>query len=168
MSWNDYVNAYLINNTDSNSGKVIQNACDHAAIVGNTDGVVWASSPGFSLGSYSESVEDENGHSSKVNIDQFANLLQAFNNNGVCSNIGGIRIQQEKYFAVSFDSDRNVMYLKKNGGGACVGKSGLAFVIGTYNVGKKAIRDGVEAPQNPGYCNLCCESLVDFLVSNNL
>ena len=98
MSWNDYVNAYLINNTDSNSGKVIQNACDHAAIVGNTDGTVWASSPGFSLGSYSESVEDENGNSSKVNIDQFANLLQAFNNNGVCSNKGGIRIQQEKYF----------------------------------------------------------------------
>ena len=56
MSWQDYVNNYLVNYTDSNSGKTASNVSEHGAIVGNTDGTVWASTPGFALEKYSTDV----------------------------------------------------------------------------------------------------------------
>jgi hypothetical protein len=168
MSWNDYVNAFLINNTDQNTGKVITNACQHAAIIGNTDGTVWASSAGFTLANYTVDLESEDGKKSQVNVNEFANLVDAFNNKGVSSAQGGIRIHKEKYFIVSFDSEKNLMFLRKNGGGACVGKSNLAFVIATFSANLKENNNGVEVPQNPGDVNKCCDSLVTFLLDNNL
>jgi hypothetical protein len=169
MSWNDYVNAYLINNTDANSGKTATNVTEHAAIIGNADGTVWASSQGFSLGTYKTTLEKDDGNTYEANVNEFANLLDAFNNKGNTNLAGGIRINKEKYFAVSMDSERNVLYLKKSGGGACVAKSNLAFVIGTWNSKLKEVNyNGVHTPQNPGDANKACESLQEFLTSNNL
>jgi hypothetical protein len=169
MSWNDYVYAYLINNTDPNSQKTATNVTEHAAIIGNTDGTVWASSPGFTLDTYTATLEKDDGKSYQASINEFENLLDAFNNNGNTSRPGGIRIHKEKYFPVSMDSDRKVLYLKKAGGGACVAKSNLAFVIGTYSSKLKETNyNGVQTPQNPGDANRACESLKDFLFDNSL
>jgi hypothetical protein len=169
MSWNDYVNAYLLNNTDSNTGNTATNVCQHGAIVGNGDGTVWASSPGFGLSQYNLEVEQENGTKKTVNVNEFKNLVDAFDNKGTTNAVGGIRIHNEKYFPVSFDEDKKLLYLKKSGGGACVGKSNLAFVIGTFS-SKLTEKDynGKNVPQNPGHCNLACEKLVEFLTNNNL
>jgi len=170
MSWNDYVYAYLINNTDPNTQRTATNVSEHAAIVGNTDGTVWASSPGFTFETYNLSVENDDGTSKNVQVNEFANLLSAFNSQtGNTSNAGGIRIHKEKYFTVNKDNDRNVLYLKKSGGGAVVAKSNLAFVIATYaSKLKEKNYNGVETPQNPGDCNRAAESLQQFLVDNNL
>lgn len=169
MSWNDYITGYLQSHTDQHNGKTATNVVEHAAMVGNTDGTVWASTTGFSFGSYSVDIEKEDGSTSKVEVNEFANLLDAFNNKGATSSLAGIRINGEKYFSVSFDADRNVLYLKKSGGGAAVAKSGQAFVIATYNSKLKCKNhNGVEEPQNPGLVNGAVEDLQKFLNENNL
>lgn len=169
MSWQDYVNSYLVNFTDVHTGQTASNVCEHGAIIGNTDGTVWASTPNFTLQSYTAEVEKDDGTTQQVTIEEFANLLDAFNNKGATSKAGGIRIAKEKYFIVSFDSERGVMYLKKSGGGACVAKSNLGFVIGTFASKLKAKNfHGTEEPQNPGLTNRACEELQKFLLENNL
>jgi hypothetical protein len=169
MSWQDYVTGYLQNYTDPNNGKTASNVCEHGAIVGNQDGVVWASTPGFSFETYQVELEKDDGTTEKVEVNEFANLLDAFNNAGSTSKKGGIRIHKEKYFIVSYDSEKGVMYLKKNGGGAAVAKSAQGFVIGTWN-GKLKTKNftGVDEPQNPGATNRSVEDLQKFLVENNL
>ena len=170
MSWDDYVNAFLVNWTDvSNENKVYQNTCEHGALVGNADGVVWAKTGTFGFGVIQVDLEKEDGSGTeKVTVDEYANLCDAFNNEGTTSKKGGLRINKEKYHMVNYDGDRNVMYLKKNGGGACVAKSGLAYIIGTFNSSLKTKVNGVDQAQGAGVCNLVCEKLQQFLVDNSL
>jgi hypothetical protein len=169
MSWSDYVTGYLVNNTNS-QGKTATNVCEHGAIVGAEDGTVWASTEGFSFSKYSVEVDKEDASGTEtVEVDEFANLVDAFANAGVTSKKGGIRINKEKYFTVSNDTEKGVLYLKKNGGGAAVAKSNLGFVIGTFN-SKLKTKDfsGNEVPQNPGFLNNAVEDLQAFLLENNL
>jgi len=170
MSWQDYVNGYLVNWVDTNQdNKVYKNVCEHGALLGNGDGTVWAKTEGFNFGVFKVEVEKEDGSGPEtIDVDEFANLKDSFENQGTTSRKGGLRINKEKYFMVSFDADRNVMYLKKNGGGACVAKSNLAYVVGTFNSSLKANVGGKDLPQNPGTTNLVCEKLQAFLIENNL
>jgi len=170
MSWQDYVNGYLVNWVDPNQeNKVYNNVCEGGALIGNQDGTVWAATNGFSFGTYEVSVDKEDGSGSeKVKVNEFENLKDAWENSGTTKKKGGLRINNQKYFMVSFDKEREVMYLKKNGGGGCVAKSNLAFVIGTFNTSLKEKVAGKDAPQNPGHCNLVCEKLQAFLLENNL
>lgn len=170
MSWQDYVNGYLVNWVDvNNDNRTYTNVCEHGALVGNGDGTVWAKTDNFSFGVRKVEVEKEDGSgTTTIEVNEFENLQDSFNNQGTTKKLGGLRINGEKFFMVNFDSDRNVMYLKKNGGGACVAKSGLAYVIGTFSASLKAKVGGKEVNQNPGNCNLVCEKLQEFLVSNSL
>jgi len=56
MSWNDYITTKLLNVQDAN-GHVIVNAVEQAAIIGNTDGAIWASTQGFNIGTITVDVE---------------------------------------------------------------------------------------------------------------
>ena len=60
---------------------------EHGALIGCNDGVTWAASAGFTVGKNKGTVEG----SGEVEIDEFANLLDAFNNNGDCKKVGGIQ-----------------------------------------------------------------------------
>jgi hypothetical protein len=172
MSWQDYVNAYLVNWTDQNTGKSAFNICDSGAIIGNQDGTVWASTPGFALKTEQVDVDKEDGvGTEKVNVVEFNSLKDAFDGEtfGRTSQKGGIRINGEKYFAVSQDPDTKIIYLKKAGGGAAIAKSNLAFVIGIFDVSKKMKNlNGNEEVQNPGMTNRVVEELQKFLLANNL
>ena len=170
MSWQDYVDGYLVNWVDTNAdNKAYTNVCEHGALVGNTDGTVWAKTGKFGFGVFQVQVDKEDGSGTvTVEVNEFENLRDAMDNQGTTSNKGGLRINNEKYFMVNFDGDRNVMYLKKAGGGACVAKSGLAYIIGTFNTSLKTSVNGKEVQQNPGTCNLVTEKLQEFLVSNSL
>ena len=170
MSWQDYVNGYLVNWVDVNQdNKAYTNICEHGALVGNGDGTVWAKTGNFNFGTFKVEVDKEDGSGTeKIDIDEFPNLKDACEHEGTTARKGGLRINNEKYFMVNFDNDRSVMYLKKNGGGACIAKSGLAYVIGTFNSSMKCSIAGKEVPQNPGTVNLVCEKLQEFLTSNNL
>jgi hypothetical protein len=163
MSWSDYVNCYLVNLTDND--KEHKNVCEHGLIVG-MDGTVWASTAGFKFGTETVKVEKEDGSGTvDVQLNEFVNLKDALDNNGVCSKAGGLRLNGKKFFMVNFDKDKNVMYLKTSGGGAAVAKSNLGIVIGLWS-GDKKMGDGT--PQNAGIANLAVEKLQEFLVTNNL
>ena len=162
MSWNDYVTSKLINTVDANQHK-LENVLEHGALIGCNDGVTWAASAGFAVGKNKGTVEG----SGEVEIDEFANIVDAFNNNGDCKKVGGIRLSKEKFYMVNFDSDKKVMYLKKQGGGACIAKSNMAFVIGVFSTSKKMKFDGKEENQNPGMCNKVVEELQEYLSSLN-
>jgi hypothetical protein len=173
MSWQDYVNAYIVNYVDQSTSKTYLNACEAGGIISSADGTVWASSAGFNFGKYETEVAKEDGSgNTKLQIDEFANLKNAFDNNGTCTATGGVRINREKYFIVSYDSDRRVMYLKKNGGGGAVARSNQALVIGTFSTSKKTSVQTTagtsEVSQSPGVCNTGVEKLQEFLLANNL
>jgi hypothetical protein len=170
MSWQDYIDNYLVNFNDANKNATASNICESGALVGNQDGTVWASTAGFKLGSEEVEIEKDDGSGTyKTTINEFNNLADAFNNNGVSKAVGGIRINGEKYFIVSFDADRNILYLKKSGGGAAVAKSNLAFAIGIFSSSKKLTNfHGQQEPQNPGMTNRVVEELQAFLTANNL
>ena len=93
-------------------------------------------------------------------------------NGGRTSKAGGIRLNGEKFLMVSFDTDKNLMYLKKNGGGGAVAKSSTGYCLSIWNATSKetVTKDGktVTNPQNAGHCNLGVEKLQEFLVTNNL
>lgn len=168
MSWQDYVDGYLVRSTNETSGKTASYVCEHAGMVGD-DGTMWGSTSGFSLSTYSASVTHEDGTSTTAQINEFANLSNAYDREGRCSLPGGIRINREKYFVVSYDRDRGVMYLRKKNGGACVARSNRCFVIGTFSSALMMTDfHGDQVPQNPGATNRACESLQTFLRDNNL
>jgi hypothetical protein len=170
MSWQDYITNYLVNFTDANKGATASNVCEAGAIVGNQDGTIWASTPGFNLGSEEVEIEKDDGSGTyKTTVNEFSNLVDVFNNKGVSKAVGGIRINGEKYFVVSYDDDKTILYLKKSGGGAAVAKSNLAFAIGVFSSSKKVKNfHGVDEPQNPGLTNRVVEELQAFLTANNL
>ena len=162
MSWNDYVSNKLINSVDANGHK-LTNVLENGALIGVNDGVTWAASAGFSIAKHKGTVEG----SGEVEIDEFANIQDAFNNGGDCKKVGGIRLNKEKFYMVNFDADKKVMYLKKQGGGACIAKSNMAYIIGVFATAKKMKFDEKEENQNPGMCNKVVEELQEYLISLN-
>jgi hypothetical protein len=169
MSWQDYIDNFLVNFCDQNKGVSASNVCETGAICGNQDGTIWASTPGFQLKTDTVDVDTDDGSTEKVTLSEFNNLVNVFENKGRSTAKGGVRINGEKYFVVSFDEENNIVYLKKSGGGAAVAKSNLGFVIGTFSSSKKLknFHDN-EEPQNPGMTNRVVEELQKFLVNNNL
>ena len=169
MSWNDYINYYLLNLTDQNKGLSATNVCSTGAIFGNADGTIWASTPGFALKVEKVEVDKGDGTTETKEVNEFANLLSVFSSKGKTNPTGGIRINGVKYYLTNFDDEKNIVYLKSSGGGAAVAKSNLGFVVGTFDSSKKLTNfSGAQEPQNVGYCNRAVEELQAFLLANNL
>ena len=170
MSWNDYINYYLLNFTDQSKGLTAKNVCNTGAIFGNADGTIWASTPGFALKVEKVTIDKGDGTTTEtIEVNEFKNLLSVFNSMGKTTPSGGIRINGIKYYLTNFDDEKNIVYLKSSGGGAAVGKSNLGFVIGTFDSAKKLVNfNGKEEPQNLGLCNRAVEELQAFLLANNL
>jgi hypothetical protein len=53
---------------------------EHCAIVDNTDGEVWASTSGFSIGTYICEIPNNDESSKSIQINEFNNLNDAYNN----------------------------------------------------------------------------------------
>ncbi|ORE09358.1 Profilin/allergen [Rhizopus microsporus var. microsporus] len=110
------------------TGKVAQ-----AAICG-LEGGVWASSSGFQL-----------------QPSEIREIMEGFKNpDSVRAN--GLHIGNAKYFVIR--ADDKAIYIKKGNEGACIAKTGKAFLIGTYN-----------DQMQPGQCNVVVEGLADYLIS---
>ena len=168
MSWNDYVQGYLVRYANQPTGERLSNVCENGALVG-TDGTVWAATPGFALEKYSTSVENGDGTSATIRIDEFSQLSQAFTSAGMASRLGGIRIHREKYYTISYDSEKHIMYLRKENGGACIAKTNICYVIATFSRARTMNKsNGEQCPQNPGATNRSVEELQNYLISNNL
>eukprot|EP00919_Chromeraceae_sp_WS-2016_P058833 GHVR01139809.1.p1 GENE.GHVR01139809.1~~GHVR01139809.1.p1 ORF type:complete len:120 (+),score=0.01 GHVR01139809.1:150-509(+) len=113
---------------------------------------------------YNFEIEDENDPSKKHNIvvDERINLLEALSNHGVCKNKAGLRLYNQKYYTVRYDSDSQILYLKKEKGGACICKTKNFILLGTFSTDLK-MQNGV--PQNPGELNKRVEMLAKDLIS---
>ena len=46
-------------------------------------------------------------------VDEGANFIEAMSNNGRTKHPAGLRLYNQKYYAVNVDQDKNVIYLKK-------------------------------------------------------
>ena len=166
-SWMAYLNGYLVNYAN-----IYFNISSGSAIIDANGGTVLAQSYGFSLSKYTTEVETETGKTEVIQLNEYSNLRNAFDNNGVAKMKGGIRLNNEKYYIVFFYPERNVMSLKCNGGGATIAKTNNTFVIATYKDAKKlTVRTQTttyQQQQNSGIINLAVESLQKFLLDNKL
>ena len=167
--WQVYIDSYLTDVTDiKNAERSAKNVTEHAAIFG-MDGAVWAQSSKFQFLNGPIDQEQEDGSVKQVQVNEAANLIDAFENKGLTKKAGGIRINGVKYLGVNFDEARNVFYLKKQGGGACVAKCTQCYVIGTFSGQLKSVSfSGVTEPQNVGLVNKAVEDLQEYFVGNGL
>mmetsp|Transcript_61221 Transcript_61221/g.70149 ORF Transcript_61221/g.70149 Transcript_61221/m.70149 type:complete len:167 (+) Transcript_61221:110-610(+) len=157
MSWQPYVDTQLMQKHGKTGSTT--NVSEHAAIYGH-NGTLWAASPGFSLATREVEVATEEGGSEQITMNEFENMANTFQNNGVCSKKGGLRINGVKCFLVRYDPMMKVAYLKKSQGGAAIAKTNRTFIVATFNQEKEAtLPDGKKVPQNPGLTNTCVENL---------
>ncbi|CAG9313531.1 unnamed protein product [Blepharisma stoltei] len=162
MSWQSYIDTQLVNKLNSQNQWEITGCVEHAAIFGAADLSIWASTPGFALGQYNINVPTDDGvneESCHVNeVDIFRSVVTTRS----AGSKAGIRICNEKYFLVNYDEERHTIYLKKNGGGACIVKTLQTYIFASWN---GALEHGGVHPgnQNPGLCNERCESLAAYL-----
>ena len=157
MSWNDYVNAMTNDNV-----------CSAAYIIGVEDGSLWAGTSNNIFSTYQVDLPTETDpeKTEKVNVDEKTNFFAAFKNKGLIPDQqpplkGGVRFGGEKYLNCLFDPERQVWYLKKAGGGACVASTKQAILIGVFDASKTVTSKNF--PQNAGSTNEAVENLQKFL-----
>lgn len=109
---------------------------------------------------------NEDGTTSKVDINQFSNLLETFKNFGVPPMPVGIRINGEKFLTVNFDSSKQMLYLKKTSGGAAVGKTKTGFVIRVFSSNRKGY-NGQDETHEP-FTSKSLEDIQKYLIEKNL
>ena len=166
MSWDPYVTDFLLNFTDYTTGAVTQNANDGAAII-DFEGTICAIGGNIELRNSTIDQEQEDGSVKKIQVNEFKNLVAAFQSKGTKIPEGGIRINGQKYMAVGGSEEYNSFYLKKSEGGACVAKSDTVYIIATWD-GKKNFTDakGMPTNQNPALCNKAVEALQKYLTES--
>lgn len=129
MSWDDWVNSYIINHTEA-SGDTVIAICRRGAIVG-LDGGIWGQ-VNFEFLTYEYEQEDDNGNIKKFVVNEWENFIQCWESKGAKLLPGGVRMNNEKFMVSNFNEDDEVMYLTGNQMGACVAKAGTCFCIGVY------------------------------------
>ncbi len=166
-SWTQAITNYLMNVDVPGTGVTASNVCEHAAMIGD-DGTPWAATPGFSLQSYSLTVDSADGGTRSARIDELSRLRLAFQHRSGPED--GLRLNREKYFLIHHYVDKNILYLKKTGGGACIARSGQCFIISTYSDGKVMTKRGSEemSPQDFGMVIRGCVRLQGLLLENGL
>ena len=160
MSWQAYVDQLTTKTTPSGE---IHGCVEHAAIISLTDGSIWANSPNFGLYGYSVDVPTESGEGTQpVDVNEIELFLHIVNHDGASNSLAGIRISNEKYFKVNSDAVAGTIYLKKNGGGACIYRGNQCAVFASWNGALNTSGAGVHS-QNPGLCNEQCEKVGEYL-----
>ena len=136
------------------------NKLNHAAIVGLSDGKVYASSPGFSISLHPGSIVGENGETKEFIVDEYHIILDVLSKNGIVPNPPGIWINNTRYHLLQFRDDINAAYLKCKNGGATVVKTNKLIIIGTWSKEKDPKRNG-------GNCNDVIEEIAEKFVKAN-
>ena len=136
------------------------NAC--GAIIAGDGSSVWGKSGAFSLTTYQTSINDGEGGTKQVNVNEGQRVVAALNAKGVPSkkmmNEGGLFINQTKYRVVRYDSDLDACYLKGPGStGACIQRTKQAIVFCSYDKKNKG--------QDAGPCNMATEKLAAQLIA---
>ena len=159
MSWDQYVTSKLVNSDFK--GHKWENICESGALLDVNAGTPWTK--GFNMGKIKVKSDGKD-----IEVDQAGNLVDAFKQpDGNTKKPGGIYLNGVKYIVTNFDQGEGIMYLKKQGGGASIAKTGKALVVATWAQAKKGKKDGKETAQNPGDCSCVVEDLAAYLKSIN-
>jgi hypothetical protein len=166
MSWQDYVNENITKLNQEIKSKPYHTD-KYAVILENSDGSLWTSnSSEISLKKDTIDVINDDGTTSKVEVNEFSNLIDTFNNSGVSSSPVGIRINGEKFLPVNFESSKQMLYLKKTSGGAAVVKTKTGFVIRVFSSNRNGY-NGQDDTHEP-FTSKSLEEIHKYLVENNL
>jgi len=122
MSWEAYTDSLL------GTGHV-----SHAAIVGLSDGAVWATSKGLT-----------------IQPEEIRTLIRALNDNGESVQACGFHLGSTKYMYIQSDSSQ--IQGKKGTTGVSIQKTHKTLLIGVYD-------DGIQ----PGNCRTAVGKLADYL-----
>ena len=148
QDYQSYIDKNLLNYYDAASKKTVTGVLAKAAIVSNVDGTVRAISPKFELSKYKTQIA-ENNAIVDIDMDEFANIVDAFKNSGKPTLKGGITLNKLPYYFRSFDAQNQVLYLKKVDGGATIAKTNQSFIIGVFSKEKTVkLPNGQEVPQD--------------------
>lgn len=162
MSWQSYIDQIT---TKVTAHGTMEHCVEKAGIVSLADGSIWANTPDFGLYGYSIDVPTEDGASTEpCEINEIDLIRYVANNNGTSNSKAGIRIANERYYAVSHDDKEGTVYLKKNGGGGCLAKCNQCVVFASWN-GAVQTAGFHPQPQNPGLCNELVEKVAQYLKS---
>mmetsp|Transcript_3160 Transcript_3160/g.6536 ORF Transcript_3160/g.6536 Transcript_3160/m.6536 type:complete len:167 (+) Transcript_3160:541-1041(+) len=165
MSWFALVENYL-REKQTPEGRLF-NCVECAAILGKLNGEVYASTPNFSLSQYSIMVpDDERNKAVILNVNEQENLLYCIEHQGYAPNVGGLRLNSEKYYFVRGDQDSRALYLRKSGGGACISWSNVCVIFASWS--ETEVTSGLYVkPQSAALCIEQVENLSDVLYYSN-
>ncbi len=167
MSCLEYVNDNLIKLNQEIKSKP-HHTDKYSVILENSDGSLWTSNnSGIILRKHTVEILNEDGTTSKVDIDEFSNLVETFKNSGASSSQIGIRINGEKFLPVNFDSSKQILYLKKSLGGAAVAKTKTGFVIRVFSSNRIGYT-GQNETKEPLFTSNSLEDIHRYLIENNL
>ena len=112
------------------------NAC--GAIIAGDGGSVWGKSGAFTLTSYQTQIDDGEGGTKTVNVNEGARVKAALDSKGYPTKKmmeeGGLFINQTKYRVVRYVEDLDACYLKGPGStGACIQRTKQAIVFCSFD-----------------------------------
>ena len=172
MSWQEYVDGYIINyyptSEDADVSTACSNACTGGAIIDLSTKQICAVAGDVKLLNGKVDQAQEDGSTKKIDLNEIQNLIAIQQNPSVIPT-GGVRINGVKHTVVGTNSNFNSVYLKRSGGGATVAKTETLLVLGTWNATSKATKsDGEQVLQTPQLCSKAVEEIQSFLTESGL
>ena len=138
----------------------ITNVCSGAALYGH-DGSMWASSGTIAaLTTYEHPLEQIDGSSQNVPVNEVDCAIGVADGNRNPSQ-AGCRMGGEKFMLTYKDDEQALCQLTTRGGGACVGKTTTAVVIGLW---RKDQKDSNGKFQNMEDCFKLVQEMTAYLI----
>ena len=136
------------------------NVCEHAAIYG-IDGSPWTHSAKWPmLQEYEHPLEQEDGSVQNIHVNEFQSALKVAKGTRNPT-AAGIRMGNRKFAMVKYEDEAKLAILSRaGGGGACIGLSNNAIVIGIWD--KEALMSNNQN-QNSGDCVMNVEKIVNSI-----
>ena len=158
-TWETYLSMH-VKNKQNPDGTYLQNTTEHCFIA-DLQGNILASTPGFQLGKYLYDMKIDATNTKKVEVDEKKILIELVNT-GKPNEEVGVRLNNVKYMVSMYDKDKNLFYLSKQKGGACIMKTAQTIIFASYMSEMKLSNNTF---QSPGMCNERVEFLAQLLIA---
>lgn len=167
MSWQEFVDGYLLNyfptNDEPDESQAINNACVGAAIIDGSTKQICAIGGNLKLLNGKVDQTQEDGSTKQIDLNEINNLIAVQSDYSKTPN-GGVRINGVKHTVVGHNANFKSVYLKRQGGGATIAKSETLYLLATWDAAAKCeLSTGEKVLQTPQLCNKCVEDLQKYL-----
>ena len=144
-SWKQYVDSLMSTNL-----------LNFAAIIGNVDGKIYASSPGFKMTDHSATSVNEKNEPTQYLVSEWTLLKNLFSADKL-DTTKGFWIDNKKFVILSIDG--NVAKFRCENGGMCIVKTLKTFVVGGFS-------SADDPKKNGGTCNSIIEDFANQLIES--